>query len=129
MATPGVCIICGDTAISAHLYPRALAHDMRAGHKHILVGSFAAPGRRIVQSGLVDEGILCAKHDNILGVYDTYGIQFCRSFASMATPTRPGHWRVPNVGSDKLQVFIDLTQLLFQLALSSATVISVSKNL
>jgi protein involved in polysaccharide export with SLBB domain len=36
---------------------------------------------------------------------------------------------VPNVGSDKLQVFIDLTQLLFQMALSTATVISVSKNL
>lgn len=36
---------------------------------------------------------------------------------------------LPNVGSDKLQVFIDLTQLLFQLALSSATVISVSRNL
>jgi protein involved in polysaccharide export with SLBB domain len=36
---------------------------------------------------------------------------------------------LPSVGSDKLQVFIDLTQLLFQLALSSATVISVSRNL
>ena len=36
---------------------------------------------------------------------------------------------LPNVGNENLQVFIDLSQLLFQLALSSATVISVSKNL
>ena len=36
---------------------------------------------------------------------------------------------LPNVGNENLQVFIDLTQLLFQFALSAATVISVSKNL
>jgi hypothetical protein len=36
---------------------------------------------------------------------------------------------VPNVGNENLQVFIDLTQLLFQLALSSATVISVARQL
>ncbi len=36
---------------------------------------------------------------------------------------------LPNVGNENLQVFIDLTQLLFQLALSSATVISVSHSL
>jgi protein involved in polysaccharide export with SLBB domain len=36
---------------------------------------------------------------------------------------------LPTVGNENLQVFIDLTQLLFQMALSSATVISVSKNL
>ena len=36
---------------------------------------------------------------------------------------------LPNVGDYKLQLFLDLSQLLFQFALSSATVISVSKGL
>jgi len=36
---------------------------------------------------------------------------------------------LPNVGNENLQVFIDLTQLLFQLALSSATVVSVAHTL
>ncbi len=36
---------------------------------------------------------------------------------------------LPNVGNEKLQVFIDLSQLLFSMALSAATVISVSHSL
>jgi hypothetical protein len=36
---------------------------------------------------------------------------------------------LPTVGNENLQVFIDITQLLFQLALSSATVISVAHSL
>jgi protein involved in polysaccharide export with SLBB domain len=36
---------------------------------------------------------------------------------------------LPNVGNTNLQLFLDMTQLLFQFALSAATVISVSKNL
>ena len=36
---------------------------------------------------------------------------------------------LPNVGNENLQVFIDLSQLLFQMVLSSATVISVSHSL
>jgi protein involved in polysaccharide export with SLBB domain len=36
---------------------------------------------------------------------------------------------LPNVGNTNLQLFLDMTTLLFQFALSAATVISVSKNL
>ena len=36
---------------------------------------------------------------------------------------------LPNIGNANLQLFLDMTQLLFQFALSAATVISVSKNL
>ncbi|HEY5410611.1 MAG TPA: polysaccharide biosynthesis/export family protein [Caulobacteraceae bacterium] len=36
---------------------------------------------------------------------------------------------VPNIGNENLQVFIDLSQLLFQMVLSSATVISVAHTL
>jgi protein involved in polysaccharide export with SLBB domain len=36
---------------------------------------------------------------------------------------------LPTVGNENLQVFMDLSQLLFQLALSSATVISVAKGI
>ncbi len=36
---------------------------------------------------------------------------------------------VPNIGNENLQVFIDLSQLLFQMVLSSATVISVAHQL
>ena len=35
---------------------------------------------------------------------------------------------LPTVGNENLQIFMDISQLLFQLALSSATVISVSRN-
>ena len=36
---------------------------------------------------------------------------------------------LPTVGNERLQVFIDMTTLMFQLALSAATVISVSHSL
>ena len=36
---------------------------------------------------------------------------------------------LPNVGNESLQIFMDMSQLLFQLALSSATVISVARQL
>jgi len=99
------CRICGDPTIKAHLFPRALAHDMRAGQKHLLVGGVASPGSRVVQSGLVDKAILCAKHDGILGDYDNYGIQFCRTFANTATAPAPDIWHVAGVDGDKLTRF------------------------
>ncbi len=36
---------------------------------------------------------------------------------------------LPNVGNTNLQLFLDMTTLVFQLALSAATVVSVSRNL
>jgi hypothetical protein len=106
MAAPiSACHICGDPTINAHLFPRALARDMRGKHKHLYVGGVAAPGRRTVQSGLVDKTILCATHDGILGEYDHYGIQFCRTFAAKATWPMPGIWEVAGIDGDKLTRF------------------------
>lgn len=90
---------------SSHTCFRALAHELRGGHKHLYVGGVASPGRLIVQSELVDKTILCAKHDGILGDYDSYGIQFCRTFAKTATAPLPDTWHVANIDGDKLARF------------------------
>jgi len=99
------CRVCGDPTIKAHLFARAQAHDIRSGHKHLYVGGIASPGRRVVQSGLIDNAILCAKHDGILGDYDNYGIQFCRTFAKAATAPAPDIWHVAGIDGDKLARF------------------------
>jgi len=103
---PPVCRVCGGgPTINAHLFPRALGHDLRGQHKHLYVGATAAPGRRIVQAGLSDRGILCATHDAALGVYDDYGIEFCRTFSSRVQHPAPNIWRVGNVDGDRLTRF------------------------
>jgi hypothetical protein len=99
------CHVCGDPTIRAHLFARAQAHDIRGTHPHLYVGGVASPGRRIVQSGLVDTTILCAKHDGILGDYDNYGIQFCRTFAARAAWPMPGIWEVSGIDGDMLTRF------------------------
>ena len=101
-----VCRVCGSVpTIDAHLFPRALGHDLRGQAKHLYVGGVAAPGRRIVQAGLFDRGILCATHDGALGVYDDYGIEFCRTFKSQCKHPAPNIWQVCDVVPDKLVKF------------------------
>lgn len=80
-------------------------HDLKGEEKYLLVGGVDAHGRKIVQSGLVDRDILCAKHDGILGVYDKYGIEFCRTFNSHITHPAPNIWRISEVNSEKLVKF------------------------
>jgi hypothetical protein len=108
LPTEGTCRIggaaCGPT-IEAHLFPRALARDLRADHKHLYVGGVDAPGKRIVQAGLYDHHILCAEHDNVLGGYDDYGIDFCRTFAAKRQHPDPNIWRIEDVNADLLVKF------------------------
>jgi hypothetical protein len=105
-AVVGACRVCGrGPTIDAHLFPRALAHDLRGEEKHLFVGAAAAPGRRIVQAGLFDPRILCATHEGALGAYDDYGIEFCRSFQSKCQHPARNIWRVHDVDGDLLTKF------------------------
>jgi hypothetical protein len=100
------CRVCGSSAtIEAHLFPRALAHDIRGSHKHLFVGAAAAPGRRIVQAVLFDRGILCSMHEAALGLYDDYGIDFCRNFKTSCRHPASNIWQVSPVDGDKLVRF------------------------
>jgi hypothetical protein len=100
------CRVCGlGPTIDAHLFPRALGHDVRGNEKHLFVGGADAPGRRIVQAGLFDPTILCADHDGRLGAYDDYGIAFCRDFAARCSHPAPDIWRVRDVDADRLVRF------------------------
>jgi|SRR5271166_314704 len=100
------CRVCGrGPTIEAHLFPRALGHDLRGQEKHLFVGAAAEPGRRIVQAGLFDREILCSTHEAALGAYDDYGIEFCRTFAAKCTHPEPNIWRVRHVDGDKLVRF------------------------
>lgn len=84
------CRGCGASkTIEAHLIPRAFVHDIRRGHKHILIGSAASTGRKVSQSGLIDRNILCEKCDGHLGKYDQFGINFCRTFGAKSQLVAP----------------------------------------
>ena len=52
-----------------------------------------------------DHGILCATHEAMLHPYDTYGIEFCRTFSSKALLPAPNIWRVCGVDGDQLTRF------------------------
>jgi len=100
------CRVCGGgPTVNAHLFPRALAHDLRGQAKHLYVGGVAAPGRQTVQAGLSDQGILCSTHEAKLGPYDTYGVGFCRTFASRVKHPAPNIWRISDVDGDLLTRF------------------------
>jgi hypothetical protein len=106
LPTPSGCRICGGgPLIDAHLFPRALAHDLRGEEKHLFIGEAAAPGRRIVQAGLFDRKILCSKHEAELGIYDVYGIDFCRTFPERIEHVGSEVWRVVGVDGDRLTRF------------------------
>jgi len=101
-----VCSVCGTgPTIDAHLFPRALGHDLRGREKHLFVGAVAAPGRRTVQAGLFDPGILCGAHEAELGPYDTYAIEFFRTFRARCQHPAPNIWRVHGADGDQLTRF------------------------
>jgi hypothetical protein len=103
---PATCQVCGlGPPIDAHLFPRALGHDLKGKEKHLYVGGVETPGRRIVQAGLFDRNILCATHDGVLGAYDNYGIEFCRTFKSQCKHPAPNIWQISNVDPEKLVRF------------------------
>jgi hypothetical protein len=108
----GICVMkglwpnCGQSpTIEAHLYPRALMHDIRAHHKHLYTGSATSPGRTIHQSGFIDKGILCSQCDRHLGKYDTFGIAFCRDFTTAHQQVDPKTFRIPSADTESVVKF------------------------
>ncbi len=96
---------CCAPLIEAHLYPRALIHELRGAHNHVFTGGADEPGKRIVQAGLFDRGILCKKCDGELGNYDDCGIEFCRNFPKHHVDPKPRIWKVKGVDGDRLVRF------------------------
>jgi hypothetical protein len=64
MGASSMCRGCGATGtVRAHLIPRSFVHDLRVAQKHIYIGWAERNGRKVTQSGLIDEDILCGKYD------------------------------------------------------------------
>lgn len=86
------CLVCGakDT-VKAHIFPRALMHEIRADGKYALSGTKLKDGATFLQSGLWDNAILCEAHERMLAAADDYGVDFCRRFQAD---------KIPAIGAD-----------------------------
>jgi hypothetical protein len=75
-----VCVICGRSEpVKSHLFPAAIAKDIRGEEKSLLIGSKDHDGRNFSQSGTW-ERMLCADHENEIHDYENYAIRFVREF-------------------------------------------------
>jgi hypothetical protein len=93
--------------VRAHLFPRALQHDIRRGAKHLVRVGFDDPRPRPSQSGDWRDDILCAEHEAALGEADRYGIEFARSYGERGTLFASGKAvLVANERPDLLRRFI-----------------------
>lgn len=75
----GRCVICGKgPTIKAHLFPRALIHDIRRDEKNVVEGSRFRKGVLLRQNGQWDDSILCYEHEIQGGLGDDYTIELLR---------------------------------------------------
>ncbi|PTW45092.1 hypothetical protein C8J25_108184 [Sphingomonas faeni] len=73
------CILCGDgETVRSHIIPRAFAHDVRDGAKHVVTGSRFEKVPRTSQSGFFSSTMLCSTHENLTAPIDKYAIEFVR---------------------------------------------------
>ena len=73
------CHICGaKPTVESHIIPKALMHDLRSGDPFLHEVTQDRIGTRFLQSGPVDNQILCLAHEQQTQVPDRYGIEFCR---------------------------------------------------
>jgi hypothetical protein len=91
--------------------------DLKGTAKHIYVGQAKRDGRRISQSGLIDDGILCGPCDGILGEYDKFGVEFCRTFATRRAQPAPAIFRISPADTEKVVKFF--ASLIYRYSLSS----------
>src|SRR5687768_14330997 len=78
----GRCLICSEgPTVKAHLFPRALMLDLKAGEKALVEGSRHRDGVRFSQNGVWDDGYVCKRHEDECGAGDDYAIRFCRKLA------------------------------------------------
>lgn len=73
------CQVCGTVpSVRSHIFPRALAHDLRRNEKHLIAIARDAPRATYMQSGLAYHGLLCAEHEAALAAADDYGVDLIR---------------------------------------------------
>lgn len=79
------CRICGSApTIRAHLFPRALQHDIRGDSKHVVAIMPAWERQKFLQSGEWSDRILCEEHEKVALPWDDYAIDFCRTLEEKA---------------------------------------------
>lgn len=100
-----ICAVCATRpTVRSHILPRALFHDSKRPKRTIIMGGLEY-GYRVTQSGKLDEGILCERHERQTGLADNYGIAFCRSWRRLASG-QSGPVLVPNPRPGLLVDFI-----------------------
>jgi hypothetical protein len=117
MGSTSLCRNCGGPTVRAHLIPSAFVRDLKGTAKHIYVGQAKRDGRRISQSGLIDNGILCGPCDRILGEYDNFGVEFCRTFATRAQFPADAIFLISPADTEKVVKFF--ASLIYRYSLSS----------
>jgi hypothetical protein len=81
------CRICGaQPTVRAHLFPRALSSDIRAGAKHVVAIMPGAPRPKFHQSGEWSDEILCREHEDVAHDWEEYAIEFSRRYRAFAPP-------------------------------------------
>ena len=96
--------------VKAHIFPRALIHEMKDGHQVIYAADATKRGYREYQSGPWDSNILCQICEAKLSVFDDYAIRWIRKFEQRAIPIFGGKgFEVPNTKSALLVGFAAAT--------------------
>ena len=92
---------------NAHLFPRALVHEIRGDEPEIYIIDKRRQGFRHSQAGIWDPNILCKTHEAALGAGDDYAIRWIRSFDRRAMPIENGlGFQVPNPNPGRLRQFV-----------------------
>lgn len=90
----------------SHIFPRAFAHDMRAGAAKLYIASKNADRYEFSQSGPSDGNFLCISCEAKLSDCDDYAVRWIRAFDSKATDCFKGLAKaVPNPKPDLLVKF------------------------
>lgn len=88
--------------IEAHIIPRGFARDMMAAADHNILASMDKAHK--TQHGVYDPNILCAACDGVLGDYDGYAIEVCRTFETKHTGF-DDRFLMLDIDGDKLALF------------------------
>lgn len=101
------CMVCGAApTVRAHLFPRALSHDIRRDAHHVIAVGLNNPRTRFLQSGQWSDRIVCRVHEDVFGTIDDYAVTFCRTFEQRFTVLAWGMAvTVPNPRPDLLVMF------------------------
>lgn len=91
------CVVCGSSStVKAHLFPRALLHDLKVDDKHLFGYGMKREGETFFQSGRFDPDILCDIHEQSLHLCDDYAVKFIRRKIPRGKPFKQVALEVPN---------------------------------